>query len=108
MTISSQSDTLLFEFLLLSRLSRIESFQPFHRQQKHQIIFRQSTLLASSTPFDFSSPQEWDKFYQERRQSQNGAIIHASLNPAEVEWHDSIPLIDIAIAVPPDSTTAFH
>jgi hypothetical protein len=61
-------------------------------------------LLASSTPFDFSSPQEWDTFYQERRQYQNGAIIYASSNPAEVEWNDSIPLIDITNAVPPDST----
>jgi hypothetical protein len=61
-------------------------------------------LLASSTPFGFSLPQEWDTFYQERRQYQNGAIIHASSNPAEVEWQDSIPLIDIANAVPPDST----
>jgi hypothetical protein len=56
-----------------------------------------STFFASSSKasFDFASPKEWDMFYQEQQRQPN---------PAVVEWHDSVPLEDIAAVVPPHGT----
>lgn len=43
--------------------------------------------------FDFSSPSEWDTFYQQEKESNEDAI----------EWHSSIPLEKIASFVPEGS-----
>ncbi|CAJ1962382.1 unnamed protein product [Cylindrotheca closterium] len=53
---------------------------------------RRITSLSSAA-FDFSSPAEWDKFYQTEEET----------NQEHVEWHSSIPLETIASYVTPDS-----
>lgn len=48
------------------------------------------SLTRCFASFDFSSPSEWDSFYQEEEEKKDDAI----------EWHSSIPLERIASFVP--------
>jgi hypothetical protein len=51
-------------------------------------------VVSTANPFDFSSTAEWDVFYRQQQ---------AEYIPS-VEWHEGVPLSDIASVVPPNST----
>ena len=101
LTSPSLLKTWLWTTLLVSFVAETASFTSRscrHRRQHKDTSCRRQ---AASTPFDFSSPREWDRFYQERKHKSGKDEF---ILPIEVEWHDSIPLQDIANAVPPQST----
>jgi SAM-dependent methyltransferase len=63
------------------------------------IVSSSKTNNSAEKSFDFASPIEWDKFYQEKNQQGEGDNTNKKTTMNIVEWHDSIDLKDIATSI---------
>ena len=80
------------------------SFQPLSMRLHRQHSSLRSS--SSSLDHDFSSPYFWDEFYEKQLTLQRENNKNEVVNEGDFvfEWHDSIPLEDLAALIPDNSS----